>query len=89
MLSNLAETLSTLLSVVNNRDLDRGDQQYTLSAFAGIAPDLCARLLSEGLVQKAVERLEQGCAIIISRLLDDRSDVSGLCREHPKLAHRY
>lgn len=58
MLSNLAETLSTLLSVVNNRDLDRGDQQYALSAFAGIAPDLCAKLLLEGLFQKAVERLE-------------------------------
>jgi len=46
-------------------------------------------LLIEGRVHKAVERLEQDRAIIISRLLDDRSDVSGLYQEHPKLAQRY
>jgi CHAT domain-containing protein len=78
-----------LLPIVNNRNLDRGDQQSVLSGFAGIASDLCALLLSEGCVHEAVERLEQGRATIISRLLDDRSDVSGLYEEHPKLAEHY
>jgi tetratricopeptide (TPR) repeat protein len=78
-----------LLPVVNKRNLDRSDQQFILSGFAGIASDLCALLLSEDRVHKAVECLEQGRAIIISRLLDDRSDVSGLCQEHPKLAECY
>jgi tetratricopeptide (TPR) repeat protein len=78
-----------LLPIVNNRNLDRSDQQFALSGFAGIASDLCALLLSEGCVHEAVERLEQGRATIISRLLDDRSDVSGLCQEHPKLAEHY
>jgi hypothetical protein len=64
---------------VNNRNLDRSDQQFVLSGFVGIASDLCALLLSEGCVHEAVERLEQGRATIISRLLDDRSDVSNLC----------
>jgi tetratricopeptide (TPR) repeat protein len=78
-----------LLPHVNNRNLDRSDQQFVLSGFAGIASDLCALLLSEGRVHEAVECLEQGRAIIISRLLDDRSDVSGLSQEHPKLAQRH
>jgi tetratricopeptide (TPR) repeat protein len=78
-----------LLPLVSNRNLDRSDQQFALSGFAGIASDLCALLLSEGCVHEAVERLEQGRATIISRLLDDRSDVTGLCQEHPKLAEQY
>jgi tetratricopeptide (TPR) repeat protein len=78
-----------LLPIVNNRSLDRSDQQFALSGFAGIASDLCALLLSEGCIHEAVERLEQGRATIISRLLDDRSDVSGLYQEHSKLAEHY
>jgi hypothetical protein len=78
-----------LLPIVNNRNLDRSDQQFALSGFAGVASDLCAVLLSEGLVEEAIERLEQGRATIISRLLDDRSDISGLCQEHPELAEHY
>jgi tetratricopeptide (TPR) repeat protein len=78
-----------LLPIINNRNLDRSDQQFALSGFAGIASDLCAVLLSEGRVEEAVEILEHGRAIIIGRMLDDRSDVSELSREHPKLAQRY
>jgi hypothetical protein len=74
---------------VDNRNLDRSDQQFALFNFAGIASDLCALLLSEDRVHEAVECLEQGRAIIISRLLDDRGDVSGLYQDHPKLAEHY
>jgi tetratricopeptide (TPR) repeat protein len=85
----LGRDVLALLPIANNRNLDLSDQQFLLSGFAGIASDLCALLLSEGRVHEAVECLEQGRAIIISRLLDDRSDISGLCQEHPKLAERY
>jgi len=78
-----------LLPTVNNRNLDRSDQQFVLTGFTGIASDLCALLLSRHCVHEAVECLEQGRAVIISRLLDDRSDLSELCRQHPKLAQRY
>jgi tetratricopeptide (TPR) repeat protein len=87
--AKLGRDALALLPIVNNRNLDRGDQQFVLSGFSGIASDLCALLLSQGRLHEAVECLEQGRAIIISRLLDDRSDVSGLFREHPKLAQRY
>jgi len=86
---NLGREALALLPIVSNRNLDRSDQQFVLSGFAGIAADLCALLLSEGCVHEAVECLEQGRATIISRLLDDRSDFSGLCQEHPKLAEHY
>jgi hypothetical protein len=60
-----------------------------MSGFTGIASNLCALLLSGGRPAEALECLEQGRTIIISRLLDDRSDVSSLCREYPKLAEQY
>ena len=85
----LGREVLDLIPIVNNRNLDRSDQQFVLSRFAGIASDLCALLLLEGCVHEAVECLEQGRATIISRLLDDRSDVSGLCQAHPKLAECY
>lgn len=43
-------------------------------------------LLLEGCVREAIEYLEQGQAVIISRLLDDRSDVLELKRKHLELA---
>jgi tetratricopeptide (TPR) repeat protein len=82
----LGQDALALLPIVNNRNLDRRDQQFVLSGFAGIASDLCAVLLLEGRVREAIEYLEQGRAVIISRLLDDRSDVLELKRKHPELA---
>lgn len=78
-----------LLPTINTRNLDRNDQQFVLSGFAGIASDLCALLVAEGQLQDAVECLEEGRTIIISRLLDDRSDISRLCQSNPQLAQRY
>jgi tetratricopeptide (TPR) repeat protein len=85
----LGRDVLALLPIANNRNLDLSDQQFLVSGFASIASDFCALLLSEGRVHEAVECLEQGRAILISQLLDDRSDVSGLCQEHPKLAECY
>lgn len=78
-----------LLLAMHTRSLDRIDAQFVLSDSEGIASGLCALLLSESRVNEAVERLEQGRAIIIRRLLDDRSDVSSLLKDSPRLAQRY
>jgi hypothetical protein len=78
-----------LLPTAHSRNLDRNDQQFVLSSFAGIASNLCALLLSEGRLHEAVECLEQGRAVIISRVLDDRDDIYGLRRDYPTLAQRY
>ena len=85
----LGQVALDLLPVVNNRNLDRSDQQFALSGFAGITSDLCAVLILDGRIHEAVEYLERGRANIISRLLDDRSDIPEISREHPNLAQRY
>ncbi|KAM0710540.1 hypothetical protein Q7P35_002211 [Cladosporium inversicolor] len=85
----LGKDALALLPLVHTRNLDRSDQEFVVSGFAGIASDLCALLLSDGQSHEAVECLEQGRAIIISRSLDDRSDISILSQKHPKLAQHY
>ncbi|KAH7150709.1 hypothetical protein DER46DRAFT_638595 [Fusarium sp. MPI-SDFR-AT-0072] len=54
-----------------------------------VASDLCAFLLSTNRLTEALECLEQGRAIIISQLLDDRGDLSSLRHDHLQLANRY
>lgn len=78
-----------LLPTVHTHNLDRSDQETVPSGFAGIISDLFASLIAESRPHEAVECLEQGRAIIISRLLNDRSDISNLRQEHPMLGKRY
>ncbi|KAG9511486.1 hypothetical protein KCV07_g10139, partial [Aureobasidium melanogenum] len=85
----LGRAALTLLSTAHTRNLDENDQQFVLSGFAGIASDLCALLISESQLQEAVECLEQGRTVIISRLLDDRSDFTRLSQAQPQLGQRY
>ncbi|KAM0710543.1 hypothetical protein Q7P35_002214 [Cladosporium inversicolor] len=85
----LGKEVLDILPTVHTRTLDRKDQQFVLSGFSGIASNICALLLSEGRVYEAVECLEQGRAVIISQLLNDRSAMSGLASEHPELAKHY
>ncbi|KAH7114709.1 CHAT domain-containing protein [Dactylonectria estremocensis] len=75
-------------------DLGRGildllPSQFVVSTFAGVASNLCSFLLSANRLSEALECLEQGRAIIISQLLDDRSDLSSLLQDHSQLANRY
>ncbi|EXL42870.1 hypothetical protein FOCG_14438 [Fusarium oxysporum f. sp. radicis-lycopersici 26381] len=86
---NLGREIINLLPSVHTRALDRNDQQFVVSTFAGVASDLCALLLSLNRLSEALEYLEQGRAIIISQLLDDRSDLSSLRGDHSQLADRY
>ncbi|KAH7111459.1 CHAT domain-containing protein [Dactylonectria estremocensis] len=69
--------------------LDLLPTQFVMSTFAGVASDLCAFLLSANRLNEALQYLEQGRTVIISQLLDDRSDLSSLRRAHSRLANQY
>ncbi|KAH7109907.1 hypothetical protein B0J13DRAFT_293914 [Dactylonectria estremocensis] len=86
---DLGTGILDLLPSVHTRALDRNDQQFVMSTFAGAASDLCAFFLSANRLSEALEYLEQGRAVIISQLLDDRTDVSLLRRDHSQLADQY
>lgn len=86
---DLGRRVLDLLPSVHTRALDRNDQQFVVSTFAGVASNLCSFLLSANRLNEALEYLERGRAIIISQLLDDRSDLSSLRQDHPQLANRY
>ncbi|CAG9984579.1 unnamed protein product [Clonostachys byssicola] len=78
-----------LLPLVNTKLLNRTDQQYVVSTFAGIAANTCALLLAMGKVKDALLHLEQGRAVILGQLMDGRSDIAGWATKKPKLARRY
>ncbi len=69
--------------------LDRNDQQFVMSTFAGVAADLCSFLLASSRPEDALEYLERGRTAIISQLLDRRSDISVLAKDHPTIARQY
>ncbi|TWU71128.1 hypothetical protein ED733_002535 [Metarhizium rileyi] len=76
-----------LIPAVNTNDLDRNDEQYVVSTFAGVAADLCALLLASNKFDDALQYLEVGRAVILSKLIERRSYVSDL--EQPGIARRY
>lgn len=85
----IGEIALDLLPKVYTRILDRVDQQFVLSAFAGVASNLCAFYLSEGRSCDALHCLERGRAVITAQLLNDRDDMSSLFQNYPTLAERY
>ena len=85
----IGEIALGLVPTVYTRVLDRVDQQFVLSAFAGVASDLCAFYLLEGRLCDALQCLERGRAVITSQLLNDRGDMSSLSQDYPTLAKRY
>jgi tetratricopeptide (TPR) repeat protein len=86
---SLGKDVINLLPTVNTKLLDRSDQQYVVSTFAGVAADLCALLLTSDQTCDALHFLEKGRAVILSQLIDSRSDVSHLAQNHPEIARRY
>ncbi|PHH91989.1 hypothetical protein CDD83_9436 [Cordyceps sp. RAO-2017] len=87
--ADLGKEVVDLLPTVNTRLLGRGDQQFVMSTFAGVATDLCALLLKTNRPIEALQYLEKGRAAIIGRLIDKRSDASELARCNPDMASRY
>ncbi|KAG7403689.1 hypothetical protein Forpe1208_v016358 [Fusarium oxysporum f. sp. rapae] len=86
---DLGREILAFLPSVHTRSLDRNDQQFVVSTLAGVASNLCSVLLSANRLSEALECLEQGRAIIISQLLDDRSGLSSLRQDHSQLADQY
>ncbi|RKK88945.1 hypothetical protein BFJ71_g12645 [Fusarium oxysporum] len=86
---DLGKTIIDLLPTVNTKLLDRTDQQFVVSTFSGVAADLCAFLLQSNHPADALRYLEKGRAVIIGQLMDSRSDLSLLERQHPDLACQY
>ncbi|KAN0086950.1 CHAT domain containing protein [Elaphomyces granulatus] len=86
---NLGRAVLELLPTVHTRFLGRDDQEFVMSTFAGVASDLCGFYLASSRPNEALEYPEQGRGVIISQLLDRRTDLSGLIADHPKLARQY
>ncbi|KJK87391.1 hypothetical protein H633G_08750 [Metarhizium anisopliae BRIP 53284] len=87
--AQLGQAVIDLLPTVSTRVLDRSDQQFVMSTFAGVAANVCAFLLACNRPSQAIEYLEKGRAVIIGQLVDGRSDISSLRISHPDIAHRF
>lgn len=70
-------------------ELDRADQEFQLAKFAGLGSNAAAVALETGDTERAVEMFEQGRAILFSRALHSRSDISELRESHEALADRF
>ncbi|KAN0067747.1 CHAT domain containing protein [Elaphomyces granulatus] len=86
---NLGRAVLELLPTAHTRLLSRNDQQFVMSTFAGVASDLCSFFLASSRPNEALEYLEQGRGVIISQLLDRRTNLSDLIADHPTLARQY
>lgn len=79
-----------MLPIASPRTLRRSDQQYTLSNFAGMASDAAALSLRCGEdVSEALRLLELGRGVMISMLLETRTDITDLAVKQPDLASKF
>ena len=87
---NLSAEAINLLPYAHNRSLDHQDQQYVVSHFSGLATTACSLALQIGKGPGvALEVLERGRGVILSLLMDDRSDTSKLKAAYPQLCAQY
>ncbi|UXY25984.1 CHAT domain-containing tetratricopeptide repeat protein [Streptomyces sp. HUAS TT20] len=93
--ADVLEAAVWLLPEVAPRQLARGDQQYALGGFAGLAGDAAALVLAnprgteQDCAARALRLLEAGRAVLLSQVLDTRSDLTDLHEQHPELAARF
>jgi tetratricopeptide (TPR) repeat protein len=86
----LAVDAIDLLPYIHNRSLDHQDQQYVVAHFSGLATTACSLALHTGQgSEAALEVLERGRGVILSLLIDDRSDTSELNAAYPEVCARY
>jgi tetratricopeptide (TPR) repeat protein len=86
----LAVDAIDLLPYIHNRSLDHQDQQYVVTHFSGLATTACSLALHTGQgPEAALEVLERGRGVILSLLIDDRSDTSELNAAYPEVCARY
>ena len=87
--SSLAQAAIKILPLVCDRYLSREDQQYAILEISGLASDACSLSIKVGHVQQGLEQLEFGRGIILGYLMDGRSDLTKLQKDHPHLANEY
>ncbi len=95
--ADLLETAVRLLPQMATRRIDRGEQQYALGEFAGLAGDATALTLladevdlsGENPATRALRLLELGRGVRLSQALDTRSDLTDLQARYPLLAARF
>jgi tetratricopeptide (TPR) repeat protein len=86
----LAVDAIDLLPYIHNRSLDHQDQQYVVAHFSGLATTACSLALHTGQgPEAALEVLERGRGVILSLLIDDRSDTSKLNAAYPEVCAQY
>lgn len=78
-----------LLPQLAGRRLDRGDAQYWLGRFAGLAADAAACALDAGDPEGAVIMLESGRCVLAAQALDSRGDLTELREQAPELAAEF
>ncbi|MFI7364806.1 CHAT domain-containing protein [Streptomyces sp. NPDC050149] len=84
-----------LLPEVADHRLAPGDQRHAMSEWSGLAGDAAALTLAvptgapADLAVRALQLLEAGRGVLLSKTLDTRSDLADLRREHPGLAKRF
>ena len=93
--ADLLEAAVALLPEVAPRSLERGDQQFAISRFAGLAADAASLALSDPAVPEpqrpaqALRLLEAARGLLLSQALSTRGDLSELHAHHPELAVRF
>ncbi|MEU9448816.1 CHAT domain-containing protein [Streptomyces sp. NPDC048277] len=85
------ERALALLPLLPFARLDRGDQEYVLTVFAGLGRDAAACLLACPGADplRAVELVEQGRGVLLDAMFYPASEVMALYRTAPDLAERF
>jgi tetratricopeptide (TPR) repeat protein len=78
-----------LLPQVAPRAIEHTDRQYQLTGLSGLASDAAAVALQLGLVDTAVELLEQGRGILLGRLFEGQVGLAALRAARPDRAEEF
>ncbi len=90
-----AEAAVLLLPRTAPRRLERGDQQYAIGGFSGLAAEAAALALASpvgsdaGRAEQALRLLEAGRAVLLGQALETRGDLTALREHRPDLARRF
>ncbi|CAG8320463.1 unnamed protein product [Penicillium salamii] len=87
--SSIAESTTELLPLLCSRHLSRQDQQYAITQTAGLAADISTIFHHQKKPNQALQHLEFGRGLILGYLIDSRSDIDQLHKDHPRLATEY
>ncbi|KAG5746259.1 hypothetical protein H9Q70_011060 [Fusarium xylarioides] len=87
--AKFAQKAIELLPSICGRQLNREDQQRGIIQAYGLAADACSVSLLAKNVEQALQQVEFGRGVILSNLIDSRSDVSMLDRDYPDLAAQF